>query len=177
MNIDITESQFDIEGLYSEAKKIGLDAGDLAEYGFDFKSAKCNGKTCFNPKNIKDYDDFVNKSSIFSKKMVSSGSSVYKKATCHPFMQKHVVPKVEFIWNMFPLDCFFGFSPLSWSLNALFIPCCWCFFIPFYSAVVLPWNLFCFIGLIGPIALFLYPCLLCNDNGLASIWKLATFMI
>lgn len=74
MNIDIMDTQFDVEGLYEEAKKIGLDAGDLAEYGFDFKSAKCNGKTCFNKKNIKDYDDFVNKSEIFSKKMMSSGS-------------------------------------------------------------------------------------------------------
>lgn len=94
MNIDITDTQFDVEGLYEASKKIGLDAGDLAEYGFDFKSAKCNGKTCFNPKNLKDYDDFVNKSEIFSKKMMKSGSQVYKKASCHPFMQKHVVPKV-----------------------------------------------------------------------------------
>ena len=74
MNIDITSTQFDIEGLYEEAKKIGLDAGDLAEYGFDFKSASCNGKTCFNQKNIKDYDDFVNKGSKLSKKLVATGS-------------------------------------------------------------------------------------------------------
>jgi len=34
--------------LFDEAKKLGLDFGDLEEYGFDVKSVSCGGKTCFN---------------------------------------------------------------------------------------------------------------------------------
>lgn len=48
MNLDLTSMQFDAGALYEEAKKVGIDAGDLAEYGFDLKSSKCGGKTCFN---------------------------------------------------------------------------------------------------------------------------------
>ena len=41
MNVDITNLQFDTHSLYEEAQKLGLDAGDLEDYGFEPKG-KCS---------------------------------------------------------------------------------------------------------------------------------------
>jgi hypothetical protein len=43
LNIDITKASFDIDLMHEEAQKLGLDFGDLSEYGFDIKSSKCGG--------------------------------------------------------------------------------------------------------------------------------------
>jgi len=32
--------------MLEQALKLGLDFGDLTEYGFDFKGAKCGKQTC-----------------------------------------------------------------------------------------------------------------------------------
>ena len=61
MNIDVTNASFNIEVFFEESKKLGLDFGDLEEYGFDVKSDSCGGKTCFNKGQFKNYDDFLNK--------------------------------------------------------------------------------------------------------------------
>ena len=58
-NIDLSTSQFDIDLLYDEAKKLGLDFGDLEEYGFDVKSVRCGGKTCINREKVKDFDKML----------------------------------------------------------------------------------------------------------------------
>ena len=47
VNVDITSAQFDVYLVLDQAGKLGLDFGDLQEYGLDVKSAKCGGKTCF----------------------------------------------------------------------------------------------------------------------------------
>ena len=45
MNIDITNIQFDAHAMYEEAQKLGLDAGELEEYGFEAKG-KCSNAAC-----------------------------------------------------------------------------------------------------------------------------------
>lgn len=45
MNVDITNIQFDAHAMYEEAQKLGLDAGELEEYGFEPKG-KCSNAAC-----------------------------------------------------------------------------------------------------------------------------------
>lgn len=69
MNVNIMNAQFDVDALYEEAQKLGLDAGDLSDYGFDVKSAACGGSTCLRKENFKNYDDFLNKGGKFTNKI------------------------------------------------------------------------------------------------------------
>ena len=59
VNVDITNIQFDAVQMYEEARKLGLDAGDLQNYGFDTQS--CNGNLCINRNSFKKLDDALNK--------------------------------------------------------------------------------------------------------------------
>jgi len=95
----------------------------------------------------------VNANNKIANKMMQKGLETYKKASCHPFMKKEVVPRVEFIWNIFPFDvlccgCLWG----PW-MNLILLPGCWCFFVPFWIGFAIPWNLFW-------ISVFIFP-LLC----------------
>ena len=47
MNVDIQNIQFDAYEMYDQAKKLGLDAGDLEDYGFEPKG-KCSNMGCIN---------------------------------------------------------------------------------------------------------------------------------
>ena len=87
MNVDVTNIQFDVEAIYSEAQKLGLDAGDLMDYGFEY-SPKCGGKKCFNPDKIKDYDNFLNNTQTIGNKLAATGGLAYKKAMCSPFFRE-----------------------------------------------------------------------------------------
>lgn len=58
MNVDVTNLQFDVAKLYENAQKIGLDAGDLSEYGFE-KGSKCGGQVCFNENKIRSIKDIL----------------------------------------------------------------------------------------------------------------------
>ena len=69
MNVNIMNAQFDVNAMYEEAQKLGLDAGDLSEYGFDVKSAACGGNTCLRKENFKNYDDFLNKGGKLTNKI------------------------------------------------------------------------------------------------------------
>lgn len=60
LNVDVTNASFDLEVFFEESKKLGLDFGDLEEYGFDVKSASCGGKACFDKGKFKNYDEFLN---------------------------------------------------------------------------------------------------------------------
>ena len=73
--------------LFEQAKKLGLDFGDLEEYGFEINSSAYGASTCLSAKIFKDMDDALSKSNKFRTKIVSCGGSIYNKATCHPFMQ------------------------------------------------------------------------------------------
>lgn len=42
MNIDLTNSQYSLQGLFDEAQKLGMDIDDLKEYGFDERALKCS---------------------------------------------------------------------------------------------------------------------------------------
>lgn len=46
VNIDLTNSQYNLQSLYEEAQKLGMDIDDLREYGFDDKAMKCAGTSC-----------------------------------------------------------------------------------------------------------------------------------
>lgn len=61
LNIDLRDAQFDIDKLYEEAQKIGVDVGDLSDYGFDPNSPSCGGKTCFRPDQFKNIDDLMSR--------------------------------------------------------------------------------------------------------------------
>ena len=46
MNVDVMSAQFDASKLFEDAQKLGLDIGDLQEYGFDLKGSKCSTNNC-----------------------------------------------------------------------------------------------------------------------------------
>ena len=80
---------------------MGLDDEDLSEYGFDLRSITCGGK-------CQSYNEFKTKGQGHISRLYEKGVDQYRKATCHPAMQKHVVPVVEFIWKFFPVNLVFG---------------------------------------------------------------------
>lgn len=69
LNVDMTTAQFDIDLIVEEASKLGVDFGDLQDYGFEYKSDSCGGKTCLRKQNFKDLNDWFNKTSMFTDKM------------------------------------------------------------------------------------------------------------
>ena len=100
LNVDVTKAQFDIDIMVDEAQKLGLDLGDLKEYGFNSKA--CSGKNCLNKKNIKWLDKKMKDQ--LGEKMLRQGADLYKRASCHPLMKKHVTPVVELILNRIPFS-------------------------------------------------------------------------
>ena len=62
VNFDISNMQFDAEKMYQEAQKVGLDIGDLEDYGFDISGANCGGMPCFNKDKLKTVDEFKHQS-------------------------------------------------------------------------------------------------------------------
>ena len=79
-------------------------------------------------------------------KLMRAGGEAYSKAMCSPYFKENVHPKVQLIWSLFPFDCCLGFGPVSCILNGLTLPCTFCFIIPFYEWIVIPWNIFWCIG-------------------------------
>jgi hypothetical protein len=53
--------------MVDEAKKLGVDFGNLSDYGFEYKSEACGGKTCLNKDKIKRFDEIINKNTITGK--------------------------------------------------------------------------------------------------------------
>ena len=60
MNVDIMSAQFDPYLLFDEAQKLGLDIGDLKEYGFDPKGSKCSTGNCNGREFMMDLDEKIN---------------------------------------------------------------------------------------------------------------------
>ena len=56
VNIDMTNTQCEVDTLLEQAEKLGMDFGDLEEYGLDVKSGACGGKTCLDREKFKRYD-------------------------------------------------------------------------------------------------------------------------
>ena len=83
-NINLGNAQYDLEEIYTEAQKIGIDVGDLVEYGFETGTNKCPGKYCLNKQSIKDFDDYMNKLTTFGTKLKDSSIYAFRRASCHP---------------------------------------------------------------------------------------------
>ena len=86
-------------------------------------------------------------------RLARTSSQAYKRAMCSPFFKETIHPKVQLIWAMFPLDCCFGFSPLTMLINGCLLPCLWPIIVPVYQWIVIPWNVFWFVG-VGPLLIF-----------------------
>lgn len=72
MNIDISNIQFDPHQMYENAKKLGLDAGDLQEYGFEAKG-KCSNMSCLNRDKIKNFADYLDNVGKLEGNMMKKG--------------------------------------------------------------------------------------------------------
>lgn len=146
VNVDLANMQFDVEAIYEEAQKLGIDAEDLQEFGFNKKNM-CGDKKCsIDFQRFKDYDDMINKTDMMGEKVARAGSQAYKKAMCSPYFRDNIHPKVSIIWAMFPFDCCLGFGPVTFLLNGLFFPCIFPCIIPLYEWIVIPWNVFWCVG-------------------------------
>ena len=74
------------------------------------------------------------------------GADLYRRASCHPMVKKHVTPVVELIFNRCPFSLVF---PCGWFLNPfcllelpIYIPFCSCCL--FADCFLGPWlDLFC----------------------------------
>ena len=76
---------------------------------------------------------------------------------CSPYFKDKIHPKVQFIWAMFPFDCFLGFGPITMLVNALTLPLTWCCIVPIYEWIVIPWNVFCCVGTCPFFSLIFFP--------------------
>lgn len=107
--------------MLDEFKKLGVDFGDLNDYGFEYKSSSCGGKTCLNKNALKDFDDILNKKRSFNAKIIEQGNDLYRRVSCHPKMQKHVNPVVKSILSTFP------FAYITLPLGVIIDPLLWIF--------------------------------------------------
>ena len=118
MNVDITNIQFDPVHIYEEARKIGLDAGDLSEYGFE-KRGKCTNISCLDRNKVKDFSDYLDNMGTFNKRIAEKGQEMIDKAKCHPKLRDS--PAVQFVWQLCPGPfAVLGCNP---CLNLIILPC------------------------------------------------------
>ena len=133
--------------MYTEAQKIGLDVGDIVEYGFQEATsgsgATCSAKYCLDRTKFKDFNDMFDRANLFGQRLKDSSVYAFRRARCSPEFEKTVTPKVQWIWQLFPLNILF-YNPLTFWLtipaDLLSAICCWCLWIPFQVLVVMPWN-------------------------------------
>ena len=141
--------------MYMEAQKVGLDIGDLEEYGFDYDN--------LNFKEDLSYQDFEDKIKKLYTNVIDimSGkiSSDWQQAQCNPAVRKHVTPRVEFIWYLAPLDLILG--GVGHILTIISCPI-WICIMPLWICII-PWNM-CFYALAIPLAILFFatlPCVAC----------------
>lgn len=150
--------------------------GDMIEYGFESKTGSCGHKYCIDKQQFKEFDSMMKKSEVFGQRLKDSTITAYRRASCHPEFKKNVTPKVEFIWQLFPLNVFF-YNPVTiWCtlpVDIFSVLCCWCFWIPFQILVVMPWNtmfaiLIAFILIVFAAAAFVFAILTSSSLGVLS---------
>ena len=153
MNVDITNLQFDTYQQYEEAQKLGLDAGDLEDYGFEPKG-KCSNAACIDKEKIKNFAEYVDNMGRFQTKIAEKGDELMQKAQCHPTIKNS--PTVQFIQNMCPIP--FLLCGLNPCINLILVPCCPCIQIPWDLYITVPWNnifwivtMYCTLGWLAPI--------------------------
>ena len=83
VNVDITNIQFDAVQMYEEARKLGLDAGDLSEYGFEEKG-KCTNLSCINRDKVKSWSDYFDNMGNFQSRIADKSQQIINQAKCHP---------------------------------------------------------------------------------------------
>lgn len=111
VNVDMSSVQFDLNQMYEEAQRLGLDEKDLEEFGYN-KSSLCGDSKCTLDLNkIKDYDKYISNTEVLGERLSRVSGSAYKTAMCSPYFKENIHPKVQFFWAMFPFDCCFGFCP------------------------------------------------------------------
>ena len=128
VNVDLSRSQFDVDKLFEEAGRLGMDFGDLQDYGIEVNSSKCGkAMACITKDSIKGLDDAVNKGNKFSNKFFNEALTVYQKAQCHDDFRSKVTPKVQGLLSTYP--CGFFISSWSWICeipNCILCFCCEC---------------------------------------------------
>ena len=130
------------------------------EYGFDVKGAKCGGRPCFDFAKFESTEQMREKYRVLGHRITNSALDHYERAKCHPLVQKHIHPVVQFFWwRLFPFNWFLGYIGDCTTLVCLpfaFIPCIFC-----ELFVVVPWNGFCFVLLFPIVCLMCitFPCL------------------
>ena len=147
LNIDLTNTQFSLQGLFDEAQKLGLDLEDLQEYGFDSQGLKCNQAANSCKRVDRSFDEFVDYNTGAVKKMSGLLIDKYERVSCHPMVKKHVSPVVKYFWDFMPI---WNFCPMTaLTLDCCLMPCCW----PVWTCVqccACPWNTCIFSCIIIP---------------------------
>ena len=140
------------------ASELGFDPEDLESLDEDLKQSKCSGIQCLmNPQKLKWMNKIQNGEFLADK-----SKEAFDKIKCHPFIQKEVAPRVQFLFILFPfnylcLECNTWINCFLLYCNPL-APCCWiiyCLILP----IVLPWNLFWEFFLMLPLTTFCCPCM------------------
>ena len=123
VNVDISKAQFNVDMLFEEAGRLGMDFGDLQEYGVEVKRSVCgSAKACITKNSFKNFDDAFNKGNKFSNKFFTEAADLYERAQCHEGFRNKVTPKVQGLWSTCPL---------------------WCFTFPWFYAIEIPNYIFC----------------------------------
>lgn len=90
INVDLSKAQFDADLLFEEAARLGMDFGDLKEYGFHVNSSACGGKqACLNVNSFKNMDDALSRFRLFNNKFMEQGAGLYRRAQCHPEVRRN----------------------------------------------------------------------------------------
>ena len=128
VNVDLTKAQFDVDLLFEEAGRLGMDFGDLQEYGFETNGPNCNG-TCISKNSFKNFDDALNKNNQFTERFLNEATGLYRRAQCHDGFRKTVTPKVQSVFSTFPFSCFTW--PFAWAIDIPLCCCCCCLECPY----------------------------------------------
>ena len=81
---------------------------------------------------------------------------IIQTASCHPYVQKHIHPTVQYVWNFFPLNYLLGrCTPILDSIICPIFFCCY----PCFGGCSTMWNCCCFgpVSVIGGCALLSFP--------------------
>ena len=72
LNIDLTNSQFSLQQLYEDSKKLGLDLEDLEQHGFDSHALNCVKTGCKKMDKAMSIEEMVGYNSEVLKKLSST---------------------------------------------------------------------------------------------------------
>ena len=85
------------------------------------------------------YDDFTNTAYRLIQILQQKAYEKMNIVMCHPQIKKHIIPKVQIIWDMFPFNILC--CPWNTCLDACLCPYLWYIMLPLDYIIVLPWNI------------------------------------